>query len=258
MKLKMKRFHSISGERKDNFHNTSHKIKIEENTVNNSQIFRITKIERPTIQLSNTCLPIAETSAGSAQSPPKKELDLVCTEEQLSKMTQKQQYACFQSQAYEIKQLRRKLRKFSMKRGKLFESEIIQAQETLKEFPAEIEDQKFLIENLLRAIRIGVLRPETLVFDRLCTIIRNTLNLKIERKGRKIIKIGNQKEIIITEREFKEYLQLPKNENVLNVLIGQNPEKSETEFDKFLQIHADLLKKMSFAQFLATNVKKNN
>lgn len=208
------------------------------------QIFRITRV-------SNEGLEIHKLSQYKTCSSPK-EAELVMTEEQLSRMTPKQQYSRFQEQAYEIKQLRRKLRKFSQTRDKPLEEEILEAKEIIKNTEFELPDQRHIIDNLVKALITGVLTPNSLQYDRLCTIVRNAMNIKVESKTGKYMNLAD-KEIAITEKEQRHYIQLPRSTALLRVLMGDLPQGEEErrqEVENYLMIHADLIKKMSFKDFV--------
>jgi hypothetical protein len=212
------------------------------------QIFRITRVsnegsEGHKLSQYRTCSSL-------------KEAELVMTEEQLSKMTPKQQYSRFQDQAYEIKQLRRKLRKFSPSNGKPLEEEVLEAKEIIKNTEFELPDQRHIIDNLIKALVTGMLIPGSLQYDRLCTIVRNSVNIKTESKTGHYITLPG-KEIAITEKEHKRYVQLPRSNALLRALTGDVPlsvrgeEEQRQEVENYLAIHADLIKKMSFKDFVA-------
>jgi len=212
------------------------------------QIFRITRVNNEGLEVHK----LSQYRTCSSL----KEAELVMTEEQLSRMTPKQQYSRFQGQAYEIKQLRRKLRKFSPSNGKPLEEETLEAKEILKNTEFELSDQRHIIDNLIKALMTGMLTPGSLQYDRLCTIVRNAMNIKTESKtGRHITLPG--KEIAITEKEHKHYVQLPRSNALLRALAGDLPqsvkgeEAQRQEVENYLAIHADLIKKMSFKDFVA-------
>lgn len=215
------------------------------------QIFRITKV------INNNCRTHKfdqDKGCGSSN-----EEELIFTEEQLQKMTPKQQYSCFQAQAYEIKQLRRKLRKSSQSRGKVLEEEIVTAKETLKNANFELSDQKLMIDNLVKVLRTGAVMPNTLPYDRLCVIVRNSMNLKVESKTGKYISLPG-KELAITEKEQRNYVQLPNTSAILGTLIGDmtlnikegKEEEQRREIENYLIVQADFLKRMPFAEFVTT------
>lgn len=213
------------------------------------QIFRITKVidafKTHGLSQCKTC-----------SSP--RQADLVFTVEQLARMTPRQQYACFQSQAYEIKQLRRKLRKSSKGRGKVLEEKVLEAKEVLKDAVFELPDQSFIIDNLVKALRTGALMPDTLQYDRLCAIVRNSMNLKVESKTGKYINLSG-KNLAITEKEQRHYVQLPLNNSMLGTLVGEllmdlkegKEEEQRREIDNYLIVHGDLIKRMTFNEFAA-------
>ena len=60
--------------------------------------------------------------------------------------------------------------------------------------------------------------------------------------------------IAITEREREEYTHLPKNESVYGALMGQSVKREITGTDiagQYLQMHAEMLKKFTFPQFVS-------
>ena len=199
-----------------------------------TQIFRITRVDSTESQL------------------PCQEDELISTEEQLMAMTPKEQYSSFQTQAYEIKQLRRKLRKLSQKGGHELEASIQQAKEVLNEYDFEFEDQKDILDNLMKALKTGVLVPNTMKFDRLCTIVRNCMNLNPKSKTDKSVYVEGR-EVKISKRESDQYLQCPNDDSIVKALLG---ETTDTELDEkkqlnnYLVIQAELLKNMNFEDFL--------
>eukprot|EP00826_Nyctotherus_ovalis_P015576 TRINITY_DN14440_c0_g1_i10.p1 TRINITY_DN14440_c0_g1~~TRINITY_DN14440_c0_g1_i10.p1 ORF type:complete len:241 (+),score=84.13 TRINITY_DN14440_c0_g1_i10:196-918(+) len=212
------------------------------------QIFRITRV-------GSEVLGGHRMSQYKTCSSPK-EAELVMTEEQLAKMTPKQQYSRFQDQAYEIKQLRRKLRKFSQTRDKSLEEEVLEAKEVLKNTEFELPDQGLIIDNLVKALKTGALAPNSLQYDRLCAIVRAAMSLKVESKAGRRVSLRD-KDVAITEKEQRHYTQLPRSSTLLRALMGEAPqsvkaeEEQRRDVENYLAIHADLIKKMSFKDFVS-------
>ncbi len=231
------------------------KIKIEPNLKQPAKIFKITKVDRKFSQSSLSSRSIDhESTANSGGSTSQRHANAPETTwslEQIERLSPKEQYVYFQNQAYEIKQLRRKIRKCCQRRGKLLEAEILQTQEVLQSATFELDDQRLLVENLLRALREGQLAPNTLVYNHICTIVRNMLDIPVEHKGARFIQFQS-KELAITEKESREYVQLPRDASVFRALVGQQAGEGDVqrkEVDWYLLMHSELLKKMTYAQF---------
>ena len=241
----MKRLHSAASNDSGNLIAAA-KMKRESESELPAQIFKITKVDPLTVQNSYN------------KSPETPQRETVWTAEEIAKMSPKQQYSYFQSQAYEIKQLRRKIRKCCQKRGEMLEAEILQTQEVMQNYAFELEDQKNVVENLVKAINQGALAPNTFPYDHLCTVIRSMMNIQVERKNGKCLQFP-EKEVAISEREGREYLRLPNNAGVFRVLVGQSvqptgdttiEDEQKREVEWYLLMHGELLKKMTYSQFV--------
>ena len=198
------------------------------------KVFEITKVSSEVLEREG--MPQNRTCCSS------KENELIMTEELLSRMTPNQQYTCFKKQAYKLKQLKKKLRRFSL------EERIIEAKEKLKDITFELSDQRFIVDNMIEALKIGALLPNTLQYDRLCSIVRNTMNLKSQPKTGNHL-ILPKKIIAITEKEQRQYTKLAKRSSLLEVIMGELP-KNLGEVENYLDIHAELIMNMSYKDFI--------
>ncbi len=170
--------------------------------------------------------------------------DSPITEKELESFEQlpaEAKYSQFQSQAYEIKQLRRKLRKYDQKSTcNDISHELKQAQSALQASAGiELTDQKCLIENLLRALQKSKLVPGSFQYDRVCAIVRNALSQ------------GSAEGKMETMREEAEYAKLPASPEIREALVGkQDLLQDKSEAERFLLMQANILKGMDYAQFV--------
>ena len=160
--------------------------------------------------------------------------------ENFEKLVTEEKYSVFQAQAYEIKQLRRKIRKHDQKSCcNELEATLRQAQRILQSSKTELADQGYLINNLLQAIKKSRLLPGSLPYNRICTVVRSSLNPKLEKGG-------------MSRKEEIEYSKVPNNQEVMKALLGQSVPDAvpEDEIDHYLKTQAEILKGMSYNQFV--------
>ncbi len=174
---------------------------------------------------------------------PAEDADLAPALQRFDHLTPSEKYTEFQSQAYEIKQLKRKIRKCAKCRAKAVRKAFAKAQETLKTADVELLDQKMMLDHLLQGLDSGRLLPNSLPFDRICTILRNALK---QYKGTNAV----------TTREKQEYEYLPQNSKIVSALMGKRVDENlsaEEIAEQYLLMHAAALKKLTYQQFVDWN-----
>jgi len=156
------------------------------------------------------------------------------------KMTPNEKYQFFLHQSYEIKQLKRKIRKSPISKSKALKKALLKAQERIKASSnLEFEDQRNCLDNLLSSISTSKLVPNTLQFARICTILRNCL------KG------TEQKDLPFTRKEIKEISFLPKNNKIIEALKGKKEGMREEEsVREYLNTQAEIIRGMDFEGFV--------
>eukprot|EP00826_Nyctotherus_ovalis_P011279 TRINITY_DN12943_c0_g1_i11.p1 TRINITY_DN12943_c0_g1~~TRINITY_DN12943_c0_g1_i11.p1 ORF type:complete len:209 (+),score=27.39 TRINITY_DN12943_c0_g1_i11:281-907(+) len=149
-------------------------------------------------------------------------------------------YAKFQAQAYEIKQLKRKIRKcFKSSNGETRKI-LCQARGIVKQAKVELKDQQDLIENLIMAIGEGKLMPHSFTFDRICTIVKSSIGGDVQ----------------FTSREKSEYGYMLKCEKIVDILKGKEVEEEPTEAEvlhQYLLMQTEYLIKHPNPSFHPTN-----
>ena len=203
----------------------------------------------------------------------------VLNEAIFQQMNNEEKRRCFQRQAYEIKQLRRKLRKCANDSRIEFDSlepETKRAQMLLQSVNCELPDQKEMIENLIKAVNTGKLVPETLPFSRISTILRNGMeNGKEVDKSKAEHVTFPEKSVAISKKESNQYKYLPKSEQVYRALVGDDIKSSKADtstisldqttsseeslsLKRYLITQGELLKEMTFEDFLRSIWKQKS
>lgn len=202
---------------------------------NADQIFSIARIDR-----SSTAGSLTELKQGD-QSP---ELGTIRCEKvrvgvsskvNFSKLTPGEQRLRFVNQAEEIRHLRKKLRKYSAGKGKKEDSTLQRAVDRVRAARFELEDQKLLVENLLKAINTGKLAPNTLPYDQICTILRDVLSLPCPVSPY-AIKLP-EKSVAISKTEYDAYAKLPCTPTVLRALLGREQTAVEDPSELLRALH---------------------
>ena len=138
------------------------------------------------------------------------------------------------------------MRKYTEKSNELdLQLKFINAKRVINSFNFELPDQQFMLENFLQAIQKSKLKPHSFQFDRISTIARNAFNTNCSKKRYK----GTE---YFTAKESVEYKKLPQCEEISKVLLGQNilGSTKETSVDQYLKIQAEILKGMTYSQFV--------
>ena len=152
-----------------------------------------------------------------------------------SKLTSKEQLQRFQNQAHEIKRLRKKLTKCMNSKGKKESTELQRAVERIKVTRHELEDQGYLIENVVKAINTGKILPNTLPYNQICTILRGLLSIQCPQ-SKCNIKLP-EATIPISTLEYEEYSKLPCTPGVLRSLIGKEQKGVEDLSELLRTLH---------------------
>jgi hypothetical protein len=93
----------------------------------------------------------------------------------------------------------------------------------------ELSDQKDVLRNLCKVIADGKLKLNSLVYNMICTMVRTHIPtpVKTSNGSKKIFVHFPEKEVQITEKEYKNILKYQDNEDILRLLTGQIKEESE-------------------------------
>lgn len=142
-----------------------------------------------------------------------------------SKLTSKEQLQRFQNQEQEIRQLRRRLGKLLLARGKHAASDLQRAVDRVKHHKYELDDQRLLVENLVKGIAGKTIAPNTLAYNQICTILREALKLS-PLEAKHSIKLDSA-EVPISLLEYEVYSKLPCTPAVLHTFLGKERERAE-------------------------------
>ena len=156
-----------------------------------------------------------------------------------SKLSPKEQLQRFRNQAQEIKELRHRLSKKMLMKSKKQVSDIQKAIDKVKSQNYELDDQKFLVENLVKGICKGVIVPNTLAYNQICTILREVLSTTV-REAKYNIKL-DRIEVPISQLEYETYSKLPFTPGALQTFIG----KEQTH----IECSGELLRKLNLQAF---------
>lgn len=126
-----------------------------------------------------------------------------------SKLSPKEQKMRYINQKSEIKHLRRKLQKIE-RSSKSFQNELNQVQDP---------EQKELIESLCKALITGKLKPNTLGYNQVCTILRDVL--QIPCNGTSCSISLPDKELSISYIEYENYARVSWSDSILMKMLGR-------------------------------------
>eukprot|EP00826_Nyctotherus_ovalis_P055903 TRINITY_DN7478_c0_g1_i12.p1 TRINITY_DN7478_c0_g1~~TRINITY_DN7478_c0_g1_i12.p1 ORF type:complete len:223 (-),score=56.35 TRINITY_DN7478_c0_g1_i12:111-779(-) len=142
-----------------------------------------------------------------------------------SKLTSKEQLQRFRNQEQEIQQLRRRLGKLMLSKGKHVASDLRRAIDRVKYHKYELADQKLLIENVIKGITRKAIVPNTLAYNQICTILREALKLS-PLEAKHSIKLDSV-EVPISLLEYEVYSKLPCTPAVFHAFLGKELECTE-------------------------------
>lgn len=208
-----------------------------------AQIFSIAQIER-----SNTEGSLGENKKKDIVAD--KQRVCVSSKVNFSKLNAQEQYARFQNQAKKIKKLRNKLKTYADGNIQEDDIEIRKALKKVKESKHELLDQKDIIENLIKAITEGKLVPNTLPYNQICTILRDSLGISYTNWNY-AIKVP-EGIIPISELEYSEYVRQPCIPSVLQSFTGNASQEQDRYADLLRAVQIQLL--ASFSDVGAKNL----
>ena len=214
------------------------KFKLESNEHPFDQVFSIARVDKNYTAPTMTENRIGDLSPDLLGPIPEKIRVGVSSKVNFSKLTQKEQHLRFLNQAEEIRMLRKKLRKYTGSRGKKEDSMLQSAINKLKPVKFELEDQKLLVENLIKAINTGKLVPNTLAYNQICTILRVALGQPCP-EAKYTIKLP-EGTIPISKVEYEEYMKLPCTPGVLRSLIGKEQCGTEDPNELLRALHIQI------------------
>jgi len=224
---------------------TSAKCKLESTDTGFSQIFTIARVEKgSTGDISGTTHSEIKTADLCAEAD--KLRVGVSSKVNFSKLTSKEQLERFKNQAQEIRRLRKKLAKSMAAKSKKPNSEIQKALEKVKFAKHELEDQQFLVENIVKAVNSGVLLPNTLAYNQICTILRNLLGTQ-GASSKYMVRLP-ECTVPISTLEFEEYSKLPCTPGVLRALLGKEQRGVEDLSELLRALHLQAFKNIMFSQ----------
>lgn len=212
------------------------KVKRNEDEPLAGQIFSIAQIER-----NNT--------EGSLEEQKRKDSEAdklrVCVSSKVnfSKLNAQEQYARFQNQAKKIKKLRMKLKRYGDENVVKEDTEIRKALKRIKESRYELQDQKDMIENLIKAINSGKLVPNTLPYNQICTILRDALGINYPDCHYSIMLPEGS--IPISALEYAEYTKLPCSSSNLGSFVGRAQVDSENYGEFLRALHLQFFSNIS-------------
>ncbi len=199
------------------------------------QIFSIARIDRNGTVGSMTEIKPGDQSPDLINLRCEKVRVGVSSKVNFSKLTPNEQRLRFLNQAEEIRHLRKKLHKYSAAKGKKEDSALQKAMERVKSAKCELEDQRLLVENLLKAINTGKLVPNTLAYNQICTILRDVLPVPCPQSAF-ALKLP-EKSIPISKVEYDEYSKLPCTPAVLRALVGREQQSAEDPSELLRALH---------------------
>jgi hypothetical protein len=214
------------------------KYKLESNEHPFDQIFSIAHIDKNSTAPTMTAGQPGDISPDPLAPIPEKVRVGVSSKVNFSKLTPKEQRLRFLNQAEEINKLRKKFKKYSSNKGKKEDSMMQTAIDKLKVAKYELEDQKHLVENLIKAINTGKLVPNTLAYNQICTILRTVLSLPCP-EAKYTIKLP-EGTLAISKVEYEEYMKLPCTPAVLRTLIGKEQLEREDPNELLRALHIQI------------------
>jgi len=206
-----------------------------------NQVFNVAQAENRSSALSH-----AETRPGDCSPDLVEQCDEVrvsaSSKVNFSKLSPAEQKQRFLNQAQEIKRLKRKIRKYSAQKGKKEDTILQKAVDKIKIARHEIDDQKYLIENLLKAINTGKLTPGSFSYCQICTILRDLLNLPCP-ESRHTITLP-EKSIPISTVEYDVYKNLTCTPGVLRAMVGREQHGPEDPSELLRALHVQVFASM--------------
>jgi len=221
----------------------STKNKLETNVPGFEHIFSIARVDKNSTTGTLTENKLGDLTPDTCGIPCEKVRVGVSSKVNFSKLTPREQRLRFLNQADEIRRLRKKLRKYSGNKGRKEDSVLQKAIDKLRVAKFEIEDQKQLVENLIKAINSGKLVPNTLAYNQICTILRDLLALPCP-ESHHAIRLP-EKTIPVSKLEYEEYMKLPCTPAVLRALVGRGQVGVEDPSELLRALHIQIFSSLS-------------
>lgn len=152
-----------------------------------------------------------------------------------TKLSTKEKYMRYHNQASEIKRLRKSLKKYSSGEVKKSRPEVLKAMDKLKAYKPDVEDQADLVANLTHALTSGKLVPNTLGYNQICTILRDSLALTYP-DCKYHIRLP-ETTVAVSSQEYSQYCQLPCTAEIYRLLVGRKPDPKEEPEQLLLSLH---------------------
>ena len=137
-----------------------------------------------------------------------------------TKLTTKEQKQRYINQINEIKKLKTTLYAYLRQDQEVEDSTLEKAMDNLYKFDYELNDQNNLIENLSKAIIEEKLKPNTLGFNQICTILRGLLDFSYPNSRYSIELSGET--ISISSVEYESYKHLFWTNEALAKILGKD------------------------------------
>lgn len=224
------------------------KVKIQESEGSADPVFAISKINSGDSLKPH---PLSPTDEKTEDMTPQYRLGIrvkASSKVNFTKLSPEEQYIRFKNQAYEIKQLKRQLRKYGERSCERLDASYKKAMEKLQGEKMEFPDQANVIQNLAHAIITGALPTTSLAYAQICTILRDKLNIRYPDAQHSIrLPDGN---VPISTLEFNELKKLPPSIPLFHLIVGRTPPPMfHDPVEHFIVAQANLICGLSFGQF---------
>lgn len=164
--------------------------------------------------------------------------------EEFEKLSPKEKYACFRQKSYEIKQLQRKLRKYSRKAHALdLQLRFHKASDILKKGLRELADNKSLLDYLIEAIQRSKLKQRNSRFLRISAIVKAALSEESKEP------VTSPK---AAQRRSKHCPHSTKTHSPINAVPKEEAMRciSTALVDGYIRRHSEILKGMSYEELV--------
>lgn len=148
-----------------------------------------------------------------------------------SKLSPKEQKQRFVNQFEEIKRLRAKMKKHSKVQREDCNDDIQKALKLIYEAHYDVPDQCHLIEDVAAGVISGQLRPDTLAFNQISTILRDLLGVECH-DAKHTISLP-EVTVPISTLEYEIYRRIPCTDRVLRNLLGRKQKQPEDPNELF-------------------------
>lgn len=135
-----------------------------------------------------------------------------------SKLSAEEQRYRYINQAVKVQKLKAQIKSLIKTKGKRINQSLRKAHEKLRNAKHEVEEHRFLLDNLLKAIITKRLGPNTLGYCQICAILRDVLGLSREGSEH-MLKLPEQT-VNITSLEYKTYKDMMLGPEELRTIVG--------------------------------------